>query len=256
MRSDLVSAIILALLVPFGYALAYAFASGNAAYWGLPSTLVSASWEETLAALAALIPVALALLYFSDSLFFIPEQFRGLRQVRFLTYLTIVAFVSFLVGAPKIVSIAFTIWAVLYGVFTMVLPAFSQSEKSYLERLQERAVASASAEKPTTISKFVDKFGPSAFLLIFGSAAVTWAAYCLGMQQARNQQDFWVSSSNQEEVLLAQYGDTLVFGVQAGDGTLQPKVIVRKLAEQPTALVPEHIEHLVPIGGERNNWWK
>jgi hypothetical protein len=203
--------------------------------------------------LAALLAVAVPLMYVPDFIFFIPEQFRSLTQIRFITFITLYCFISLIVGAPKILAIILASWVILYGIFELLLPWFLEKEIPYLQRLQKRAVASN--RTPTTLSTLVDKFGPNTVLTVFYAAATAWAAYWLGMQQARNQKDFLVIADNQEQVLLARYGDTLIFGEQDANSALQPKVIVRKMTDQSTTLIPEHIDHLVPIGGEKNGWW-
>src|SRR6202043_2932051 len=135
---------------------------------------------------------------------------RALRKIRFMTLLTIYCFVSLIVGAPRMMAIGFAGCALVYGIFELLLPAYLEKDIPYLQRLQNRSVASS--RTPTTIGTLADKFGPNTVLTFFCAAGIAWAAYWLGMQHARNQKDFLAIADSQEQVLLARYGDTLVFG--------------------------------------------
>lgn len=220
---------IILVLVPlsgaFGYAMAYLHEMGFCGYFGIPFQLIMIDWTTVVIAIAANFSV-ISILYFTIDAFFIyindlkSEQPHKLilgtirRRLIYLSLFIVMFVIVFAVSSlarqqwdyvwPGILILfLFLVW--LY--FVAPIRAF-KDVSGYRNKL--KAQDEKDRKTRALLSWLADFIGWSSTLILLVAVFVLVLSFLVGDSTARDQEYFFVPSTNQQSVILRIYGDKLI----------------------------------------------
>lgn len=228
------NAFIIAAAAPYGYALAYSYQLGRAAYFKIPSELVSVSIENAFIAAGAVLGIAYAVYsVLNTALVLLPQSWRPL--VRESAIPVIFALGGLFAGDfiirliwPSLVFPAVML-AVDYGI-----PALPPREESYAERLRKSRQSEKRVHEKSLMPVIGAVANPNTILLAVGFIVVLFYAFINGQANAARQREFAVTRIDPGLIELARYNDVVVLGRMASDHrALDPVFIVYRLGQEP-----------------------
>lgn len=244
-------ALLIAVLTAWSYAIGFAYLSGIANYFGFPIQLATPSATQVLQAAAALSAVLLIYFVVADFVWsFAPRSDTALARAirRFIALSLIFGFMMYPFlkdwrGWISLVSVS-----AVYGFFEFVFPLITQRAfNTYEAKLEAQQKIESGAQPHSLMSFFHNVVGKGGIILLLLVMLTIMLSYNLGLQNAREQETFFVLEDAPDSAVLHIDGEVLVAGsFDQQTKMLKGSFIVRKLSDgKPWLLRQEKIGPLV-----------
>lgn len=241
--------VLIAAASALSYAVAYAYRSGFASYFGLPPLLLTPTIGGILQAAAA---VGILLLTFWNLLnsiwIFLPRKDsavgRHVRRLLLMLLVMVLILYSFLSFWWSWVIIAAVL--LVMGSLFFILPLITQRKiRGYENKLlaQEKDEAAGI----TLIDEARQRIGKKTLSFIVASFVLLYFAYAVGNKAARDQEEYFVLADMPDYVVAAMDDDMIILvGYDRAAMTLQRAYIIRRLASETAWLLEKkHVGRLL-----------
>lgn len=204
---------IIALSSVVAYLLAFYYEKGYASVFKIPTSLISINLTSVLIFGAVLINIIIFVLPYANLLLMLTVHRVNPVIQRAINLIIIL----FLIVMVQIYFFGFSNWKnwsyllvilVVSLFFQFVFPLISQSGKTYVEKLE----AQEETERQFTDSNVLvqNKFGNNTLWIIVFVFAGIYIALSAGMAEAIKQEEFLVTNTTPELVVLRIYGDNII----------------------------------------------
>lgn len=243
--SRLPEALIVAAAPPVAYLFSFAFEAGYAHVFGIPMELVSITLTSLFLAAGSFLLIGLFLLVLADlASMLLPDPLGPVGRAIVVLgpmALATLAYCFYALGtplAPSLRGIAVG-WLVIL-LLQFAWPLLTQRDKaSYAEKLASQA----KLEGTGILGRAARRF-PAPYLLVYSLGLALYITYYAGQSSAYRQQDFLVSQTTPQRVILRVYGDRVISApFDPVAHFVIPQFTIMRL-DEPT--VPELV--LLPIG--------
>ena len=241
--------IILALSSAGAYLFSFYYEKGYASVFKIPTSLISITLTSVLIFGAILIGIILAVLPYLNFLLFLtigkthPAIQRAVIPVILFFMFLVIQIYVFGFSNWKNWSFLLVILVVLL-VLQFVFPLITQRGKTYVEKLE--AQENSDRQTVDTYALMQNKFGNESLLVILLFLFGMFTASSAGTAEAIKQEDFLVTNTTPELVVLRIYGDNLI-GVpfeQTTGEIAQNFSIIKNTGETGLVLRLEHLGQL------------
>lgn len=205
-------AILLAAASAVSYAVAYAYRTGFASFYGLPPVLLTPTVGGILQAGAAVGATLLTLSVFVNGLWmFLPSREspvgRSIRRLFVMLVVTIL--VSYSLFAYKWGWLVVPAALCIFGFLELVFPLFTQRKiASYGDKLAAQEKVESNVTTP--LDHFAKRIGRKAFVLVFASYVLMHFAYAVGYRAAKEQEEFFMLDDAPGYVVATMDDDMIV----------------------------------------------
>jgi hypothetical protein len=247
-KTFLSEAILVAAASALSYAVAFAYRSGFASYFGLPPLLLTPTIGGILQAGATVGASLLFLGVIVNGLWlFVPRKDSVLaRHIKRMLFI----FVLGVLGAYRLFAERWG-WVVLLGLLCLfgfglfIFPLISQRQvRSYENKLL--AQEKVEARSDLLLDAVGRRMGDKALLFAFAAFVLVYFANSLGYTTAKNQQDYFVLADMPDHVVAAMDDDMVVLvGYDPTAMTIRRQYIIRRFSSEPVWLLEKkHIGKL------------
>lgn len=208
--------ILIAAASALSYAVAFAYEAGYAEYFGIPPLLISPNVGAVLKAAGV---VGLALLSFwniANGLWpFMPRGTSACdRAVRRLVIITLIAglFIFYLLDGWR-AWLTLAIISGFFGFFEFVFPLIVNRKISgYENKLLAQEAIEEEAQKHTLLEKAESVIGVGGLRLLAFALLLLIMARVIGVNVAKNQEDFYALADRPNAVVLSMHENVLILG--------------------------------------------
>jgi hypothetical protein len=212
-ESKISEGIILALLSAGAYLFAFYYEKGYASAFKIPTSLININLTSVLVLGAIFIGVILAVLPYANFLLSITMG-RTHPAIQRATIPVILVFVFLAIQIYLFGFSSWKNWIVILAVFVFflflqfVLPLLTQRGKTYAKKLEMQE--DTDRQVVDTYALIQRKFGNESLLIILLFLGGMLTASSAGMAEAIRQEEFLVTNTAPELVVLRIYGDNLI----------------------------------------------
>ncbi len=206
------SALLIAAFPAFSYAVAYVYELGIVKYYGISAQLIEITLPGTFLAFVYLLGIIFLLWQtaevFNPLWIKLPTPIR--RRLRLYNGFLLVFIAYVLIAGENIANLKY-LW-ILFGLmvfFDFILPALAfRDKRSYAERIQHRHEEDLRYD--TVLDNISRYYGVSWIMVVLVTIFLLTISYSAGLGTARRQVEYLLVIGSDDEVVLRQYGDTVV----------------------------------------------
>jgi hypothetical protein len=253
-------ALLVAGFTASSYAVGYAYRSGFAEHFGVPTILLAPTVTTVLEAAAALGGVLFA--YFAAANYMwtlVPHTNTAVARAvkRFVAFILCMGFLLFPVAKVEHAWGIFAGTMLFLGFLEFVLPLLTQRHAgTYEEKLEAQYKFDRQVHHRSLLGHSVNAFGRDLVLFVLFVIVIVLAAKMLGLRNAKEKEEFYLLSGVANSVVVSLDGEVLVLAnFDPKTKTLSGTYIVRKLSDgKPWSLRLERIGPLKSLPKTKEKW--
>lgn len=208
--------ILIATASALSYAVAFAYDTGYAKYFGIPPLFISPNVGAVLKA-AGIVGITLLTFWnIANGLWlFIPRgtsaRSRAIQRLATITLITGLLIFYLLEGLPAWLTLAIVVG--FFGFYEFVFPLIvNRKIVGYENKLLAQEAIEEEAQKHTLLEKTKGIIGEDGLRLLAFSLILLIMATVIGGNTAKNQEDFYVLAGRPNAVILSMHENVLILG--------------------------------------------